>query len=115
METWFFSKKLSEEGLIGIWKHPIGGGKVTANGKEVFNIYTYEIFHFNANRTFTFGEYGYSTLYEVKGTWRLSNDKARIELFFDDGESNCIDIRDYDGKTFITTSREGNNFKYTKE
>jgi hypothetical protein len=115
MAIWFFTKKLSDAGLVGIWKHPIGTGNLNVNGKVLKHLYTYEIFKFKADKTFTFGEYGITPLYEVRGTWRLSNDKTRIELFYDDGESNSIDIRDYDGKTFITTSREGNNFKFTKE
>jgi hypothetical protein len=115
MATWFFTKKLNDAGLVGVWKHPIGTGNLSVNGKVVQHLYNYEIFKYNADKTFTFGEYGNTPLYEVQGTWRLNNDKTRIELFFDDGESNSIDIRDYDEKTFVTTSREGNNFKYTKE
>jgi hypothetical protein len=116
MAIFFFKKKLSEEGLIGVWKHPIEASKVSINGGDAVSIYHYEIFHFNANRMFTFGEYSKrGPLYEVKGSWRLSNDKTRIEMFFEDGETNSVDIREYDGKTFVTTSREGNNFKYTKQ
>ena len=115
MTSWFFKKKLSEEGLIGIWKHSIQASIIRLN-ENVFANYNNEIFKFNANRTFTFGEYSRNgPLYEVKGTWRLNIDKTRIELFFDDGQANSIDIRDYDGKTFITTSMEGNNFTYIKE
>jgi len=90
----FFRKKLSEEGLIGIWKHPIEASRVSINGGNVVSNYNYEIFQFKANRTFSFGEYSKrGALYEVKGNWKLSNDKTRIEFFFDDGDKQSIDIR----------------------
>jgi hypothetical protein len=111
----FFKRELSEKGLIGIWKHPIQACIIRLN-ENVFANYNNEIFQFNGNRTFIFGEYSKNgPLYEVKGTWRLSIDKTRIELFFDNGSTNSIDIHDYDEKTFATTSVEGNNFIYTKE
>ncbi len=115
MTKWFFKTKLSEKGLIGIWKHSIQAFTLRIND-NVFASYNNEIFKFNANRTFTFGEYsGNNALYEIKGTWRLNSDKTRIELLFDNGHVNSIDVRDYDGKTFIATSIEGNKFIYVKE
>ena len=118
------SKTLSEDGLIGVWKRAIETkSQLTAeyeDGRKVpsnVSTYTYEIFRFNANRTFSFGEYGSSlgAFYEYHGTWRLNNDKTKLELFFDDGVNNSIDIRDYDGRSFIITSEKGDDAKYTKE
>jgi hypothetical protein len=65
--------------------------------------------------TFVFGEYGNTPLYEVEGRWNLSDDNERIMFSYDNGETSSIDIREFDGNSFVTTSREGNNFKYTKE
>ena len=66
--------------------------------------------------TFSFGEYGKSRpLYEVKGRWRLSNDGKFIELFYEDGEKSSIDIRDFKGNSFITTSTQGKDFKFIKD
>ena len=75
----------SKEQLIGTWKH------------------------------FVFGEYGQSPLYEVEGRWELTEDKQRLVFSFDNGETSSIDIREFDGNSFVTTSKEGNDFKYTKE
>ena len=78
-------------------------------------MYNYEVFQFKADGTFVFGEYGSSPIYEVDGRWELSDDGKNIEFSFDDGQTSCIDIREFDGDSFVTTSREGNDFKYTKE
>lgn len=106
----------SREQLIGTWKHPINVGSINVNnGTESTPIYNYEIFKFKGDGTFVFGEYGQSPLYEVEGKWELSEDKQRLVFSFDDGETSSIDIREFTGNTFVTTSREGNDFKYTKE
>ncbi len=119
-----FKKRLNEENLIGIWKHPIlaswGSISITSkdgtNTDQPFHDYHDEIFNFKADRTFTVGEYGKGgALYEARGTWRLSADKRRIEFLYDNGESISIDIREFDGRSFITTSIQGNDFKFTKE
>lgn len=106
--------QLSEEDLIGTWKHPIQTGSITVNGEET-PVYNNEIFQFKGDGTFVFGEYGNSPLYEAEGRWKLSDDKTRLEFSFDGGETSSIDIREFDGSSFITTSSEGNDFKYTKE
>ena len=106
--------QLSEENLIGTWKHPIQAGSITENGEET-PVYNNEILQFKEDGTFVFGEYGSSPLYEVEGHWKLSDDKTRLEFSFDGGETSSIDIREFDGISFITTSREGNDFKYTRE
>ena len=54
-------------------------------------------------------------MYEVEGKWKLIEDKKRLEFSFDNGQTSSIDIREFDGNSFVTTSREGNDFKYTKE
>ena len=100
--------------MIGTWKHPIQTGSININGEEnpVFNN---EIFQFKGDGTFVFGEYGASPIYEANGHWELSEDKKSLVFSFDDGQTSSIDIREFDGNSFITTSREGNDFKYTKE
>ena len=106
----------SREQLIGTWKHPINVGSINVNnGTESTPIYNYEIFKFKGDGTFVFGEYGQSPLYEVEGKWELTEDKQRLVFSFDDGETSCIDIREFTGNTFVTTSKEGNDFTYTKE
>ena len=109
-------EQLSKEHLIGTWKHPIIVDSVSINnGPEDAPYNTYEIFKLKEDGTFVFGEYGQSPLYEVEGKWELSEDKQRLEFSFDDGETSSIDIREFDGNSFVTTSKEGNDFKYTKE
>ena len=108
-------EQLSEEMLIGTWKHPIEVGAFSVNDGEETTMYNFEIFNFKGDGSFVFGEYGNSPLYEVRGNWKLSDDKKRIELSLDNGETSSIDIREFNGNSFITTSREGNDFKYTKE
>ena len=106
----------SRQQLIGTWKHPISVGSVNVNnGAESTTVYTYEIFKFKGDGTFVFGEYGQSPLYEVEGKWELSEDKQRLVFSFDGGETSSIDIREFTGDSFVTTSKEGNDFKYTKE
>lgn len=106
----------SREQLIGTWKHPINVGSTNVNnGTESTPIYNYEIFKFKGDGTFVFGEYGQSPLYEVEGKWELTEDKQRLVFSFDDGETSSIDIREFTGNTFVTTSKEGNDFTYTKE
>jgi hypothetical protein len=106
----------SKEQLIGTWKHPIKVGSLSINdGPESAPYYTYEIFKFKGDGTFVFGEYGQSPLYEVEGRWELTEDKQRLVFSFDNGETSSIDIREFDGNSFVTTSKEGNDFKYTKE
>lgn len=110
------SQEPSREQLIGTWKHPIGVGSVNVNnGAESTTVYTYEIFKFKGDGTFVFGEYGQSPLYEVEGRWELTEDKQRLVFSFDSGETSSIDIREFSGDSFVTTSKEGNDFKYTKE
>lgn len=108
-------EQLSEEMLIGTWKHPIEVGAYSINDGENVPLYTYEILQLKGDGSFVFGEYGKHPLYEVKGNWKLSDDKTRLEMSFDDGETSSIDIREFNGNSFITTSREGNDFKYVKE
>ena len=106
----------SREQLIGTWKHPISAGSVNVNnGAESTTVYTYEIFKFKGDGTFVFGEYGQSPLYEVEGRWELTEDKQGLVFTFDNGETSSIDIREFTGDSFVTTSKEGNDFKYTKE
>lgn len=106
----------SREQLIGTWKHPINVGSINVNNDtESTPIYNYEIFKFKGDGTFVFGEYGQSPLYEVEGKWELTEDKQRLVFSFDDGETSSIDIREFTGNTFVTTSKEGNDFTYTKE
>ena len=106
----------SKEQLVGTWKHPIQIGAISINdSEEATPMYNNEIFKFNEDGTFVFGEYGDSLLYEVEGNWKLSNDKKRIEFSYENGETYSIDIREFDGTSFITTSWEGNDFKFTKE
>jgi hypothetical protein len=109
-------KQPSKEQLVGTWKHPISVGSVNVNnGAESTTVYTYEIFKFKGDGTFVFGEYGQSPLYEVEGRWELTEDKQRLAFSFDNGETSSIDIREFTGNTFVTTSKEGNDFTYTKE
>ena len=105
----------SKEQLIGTWKHPIQAGWVSMNDGEKMYQYNYEIFRFKEDGTFVFGEYSDSPLYEVNGRWELSDDKQSLVFSYDDGQTSVIDIREFDGNSFITTSREGNDFKFTKE
>ena len=104
----------SKEQLIGTWKHPISVGSVKVDNEST-TVYNYEIFKFKGDGTFVFGEYGQSPLYEVEGRWELTEDKQRLVFSFDNGETSSIDIREFDGNSFVTTSKEGNDFKYTKE
>lgn len=110
-------EQLSKEQLIGTWKHPINVGSININNSaESTALYNYEIFKFKNDGTFVFGEYdGQSPLYEVKGRWELTEDKHRLVFTYDDGETSSIDVREFDGDSFVTTSKEGNDFKYTKE
>ena len=107
----------SSEQLVGTWKHPILIGAISINdSEEAIPVYNNEIFTFYGDGTFVFGEYGESsTLYEVQGNWKLSDDKKRIEFSYETGETSSIDIREFDGTSFVTTSMEGNDFKYTRE
>ena len=104
----------SKEQLIGTWKHPISVGSVKVDNEST-TVYNYEIFKFKGDGTFVFGEYGQSPLYEVEGRWELTEDKQRLVFSFDNGETSSIDIREFDGYSFVTTSKEGNDFKYIKE
>ena len=105
----------SRELLIGTWKHPIEAGWASMNDGEKMYQYNTEIFRFKEDGTFVFGEYGDSPLFEVNGRWELSDDKKSLVFSYEDGETSSIDIREFDGNSFITTSREGHDFKYTKE
>lgn len=105
----------SKEQLIGTWKHPIQTGSISINNGEKTPVFNYEMFQFKGDGTFVFGEYGATPLYEVNGHWELSEDKKSLVFSFDDGQTSSIDIREFDGNSFITTSREGKDFKYTKE
>jgi hypothetical protein len=119
------TKTPDENGLIGIWKHPITSnvqisvkGKDASKSNEQSIVVSYERLRLKADKTFIFGEYSAkdsSPYYEVHGKWQLSNNKARLEFIYENGERGDIDIRKYDGKSFITTSREGNDFKFNKE
>ena len=111
------SNQPSKEQLVGTWKHPIQNGAIGINeSEEATPLYNDEIFTFNEDGTFVFGEYeGSSPLYEVEGNWNLSNDKKWIVFSYETGETSSIDIREFDGTSFVTTSREGNDFKFTKE
>ncbi|MCR4827201.1 MAG: hypothetical protein K5882_09685 [Bacteroidales bacterium] len=110
------SNQPSKEQLVGTWVHPIQAGTVSINdSKEVTPVYNNEIFTFSEDGTFVFGEYGDSLLYEVTGIWEVSTDKKNIVFSYEDGETSSIDIREFDGTSFITTSREGNDFKFTKK
>ena len=106
----------TREKLIGTWKHPIYAGTFSING-QTFESYNNEIFQFKADGTFVFGEYGedHHALYEVEGYWALSKDKKRLLFTYDSGETSSIDIRNFKGNTFTTTSMEGRDFVYTKE
>lgn len=105
-----------KKNLVGVWRHPILASWFSINNSEKVKIYHYEIFNFKADMTFSFGEYGKSgPLYEVKGRWRLSNDRKIIELFFERGDKGTIDIRDFKGNSFITTSSQGEDFKFIKD
>ena len=106
----------SVDKLVGTWKHPIQVGSINVNEGESTSLYNYEIFKFKGDGSFVFGEYdGQSPLYEVEGNWKLSDDKTRIEFSYESGETSSIDIREFTGNSFITTSREGNDFLYTKD
>lgn len=106
----------SKDQLVGTWKHPIQIGAISINdSEEATPVYNNEIFKFNEDGTFVFGEYGDSPLYEVEGNWELSSDKKRIEFSYENGETSSIDIREFDGTSFITTPIEGNDYKFTKE
>lgn len=111
-----FSKKLTESNLVGVWKHPILASQFRINGGATRSIYNDEIFVLRADGTFTFGEYSSNgPLYESKGTWRTSDDRKWLVFSFPGGETSSMDIRNFDGRSFVTTSREGNKFKYTKQ
>lgn len=111
-----FGNTITEKKLVGVWKHRILASWVSINDGPVHNNYHYEIFNFRSDNTFSFGEYGPSNpLYEVSGKWRLSNDRKYIELTYPTGELYNIDIRDFKGDSFITTSKEGKDFKFVKE
>ena len=115
-----FKKTPSETQLVGVWKHRIlaSWASIEVNSRRIDlpNNYNEEIFNFRPDGSFTFGEYsGSGPLYEVRGYWRLSPDKSRLLFSYLDGETSSIDIRDYTGRSFVTTSLEGNDFKYVKE
>ena len=119
-----FKKRLTKENLVGVWKHQLlaSWGNISITNKDghteekPFNNYNYEVINFKHDGSFTFGEYGQSgPLYEVKGWWTLSVDKTRIEFSYQNGEKGSIDIRDFDGNSFITTSIQGNDFKYIRQ
>lgn len=109
----------SKEKLIGTWSHPLQVGQIEINtddGKKIQDIYNYEIFKFFGDGTFVMGEYdGSKPLYEVNGRWDLSDDNKYLLFSYEDGSSSHIDIRKFDGKSFVTTSRQGNDFLFTKE
>lgn len=110
----FGQQQPSKEKLVGKWVHPMYVGGIEINGKTT-PIYNNEIFVFKSDGTFVFGEYdGAKPLFEVEGSWVLSKDKKKIVLIYDDGETSSIDIRQFDGKSFVTTSMQGNDFKFTK-
>lgn len=120
----FFNKKISEKALVGVWKHPLyaGGGTISVvdgDGKKrdhTFVNHHFEIMNLRSDMTFTFGEYTQNgPFYEEHGRWKLSSDKKRFELIYDNGETSSMDIRKFDGKSFITTSVMGNDFLFTKE
>lgn len=115
-----FKKKLTEKNLVGIWKHPILASwvsfEVSGVATEPFQNYNIEIINFRANGTFTFGEYGKSgPLYQGSGRWALSNDKTSVLFTYDNGETSYIDIREFNGNSFITTSSQGNNSMFTRQ
>lgn len=112
-------QKPSKEKLIGTWTHPIKIGQVeinTDNGNNFQDLYNNEIFKFYGDGTFVMGEYsGSKPLYEVNGRWDLSDDKKYLLFTYEDGSTSQIDIRGFDGNSFVTTSIQGNDFLYTKE
>ena len=111
-----FGNTITEKKLVGVWKHRILASWVSINDGPVHNNYHYEIFNFRSDNTFSFGEYGSSKpLFEVSGKWRLSSDRKNILLSYTTGESSSIDIRDFKGNSFITTSSQGKDFLFIKE
>ena len=111
-----FGNTVTEKKLVGVWKHRILSSWCSINDGPVQNIYHYEIFNLRSDHTFSFGEYGSTKpLYEVSGKWRLSNDKKSIEFSYPNGELINMDIREFKGNSFITTSMQGNDFKFIKE
>lgn len=111
----FGQQQPSKEKLVGKWVHPMYVGGIEINGKTT-PIYNNEIFVFKSDGTFVFGEYdGAKPLYEVEGSWVLSKDKKKLVFIYEDGETSSMDIRDFKGNSFVTTSIQGNDFLYTKE
>lgn len=116
----FFKKKLTEKNLVGIWKHPILASwvrlEVSGVAMKPIQNYNMEIINFRANGTFTIGEYGKSgPLYEGSGRWVLSTDKTTVLITYDNGVASHMDIREFNGHSFITTSVEGNDLMFTKQ
>lgn len=106
----------SKSNMVGTWKHPLVASVVSVNDGDPISIVNNEIITLKEDGTFVMGEYGpSSTVYEVTGTWNLSDDKTLLEFTFEDGETNSIDIREFTGDSFVTTSIQGNDFKFTKE
>ena len=120
VSTQFFFTACSEglptkEQLVGTWKHTFVASSVNINNGEPITQNHSEIFRFKSDGTFVFGEYGDSPLFEVEGKWQLSEDKKYLVLSYDNGETVRIDIRDFDGNSFVTTSMQGNDFQFIKE
>lgn len=112
------SNGLTGDKLIGTWEHPIEtkmSYSVDEGAENEFISRTYERFVFKEDQTYIFGEYDKNNkaLYEVAGTYKIDNDKGGINLYVDSDQS-FLDVRKFDGNTFVTTSLQGNDFLYTK-
>lgn len=106
----------NKSNMVGTWKHPLVASVVSVNDGDPISIVNNEIITLKEDGTFVMGEYGpSSTIYEVTGTWNLSDDKTLLEFTFEDGETNSIDIREFTGDSFVTTSIQGKDYKFTKE
>lgn len=114
------SSGVSEKDFIGVWEHAIESqSSVEINGKKMdMGSTTVERFNFTDKENFTFGEYSTSSgkaLYSVSGKWSYDSDSKQLAFEYPDGSKMQMDVREFDGSSFITTSKMGNDFKFEKK
>ena len=113
-----FKRKPSRDEMVGIWKQTslAYGGDVIINGrKSSFQAYTTNVITLNRNGTFTIAEEGvrHSSFVE-KGTWNLSADRGWLIFTHNTGEIIRMDIRDFKGNSFTTSSIMGNDLVFKR-
>ena len=113
----FFKKKHPRDHLVGVWKHTdfgYGADLIVDGRMTSTRVYITDVITFNWNGTFSRTEEGVRHPFRETGTWVLSQDGNYVTLTYSSGEIIQLDIRNFNGRTFTTSSCLGNDLVYTK-